>query len=173
MSETENTIEVGSPLFMGDISVCRMAGVSKMLDAGTLDCRSCTHIIRNGTILKVVPKKEPLVWAGEVGSSITGNTVAFLPDAFAGKTVEVREITEPEPAPELDLSPLTENEFRRLQIGDVVIFQQGGSEKRVNQVEVNELGEFQFTHLFRWAFREGPWIPSEETARRLGRGVKR
>ena len=59
MSETENTIEVGSPLLPGDISVCRMAGVSKMLDAGTLDCRNCTHIIRNGTILKVVPKKEP------------------------------------------------------------------------------------------------------------------
>jgi len=71
-------------------------------------------------VKKVVPKKEPLVWTGEVGSSFIGNTAVFLPDAFAGKTVEVREITDSESVPELDLSPLTKEEFWQLQPLDTV-----------------------------------------------------
>jgi hypothetical protein len=131
-------------------------------------------------VKKVVPKKEPLVWRAYAKISARNDVLVLdstqgPPEWLDDQIVEVRvirEVTEPKPAPELDLSPLTEEEFRWLQIGDVVFFKSTGTEKRVNGVGVNELGEFEFTDLLKWAYREGPWIPTPETARRLGRGVK-
>jgi hypothetical protein len=174
-TQTENTIEIGSTILVDDIIVHKDGSAERWGNPGgwLIPDTNITTVIRNGAILKVVPKKEPLVWTGQaqVVNELNPRTYVNLPGYWSGKTVEVREITEPKPAPELDLSPLTEEEFRRLEIGDVVCLKLTDHEKRVNEVGVNELGEFQFIHLFEWAFREGPWIPSEATARRLGRGV--
>jgi len=52
-------------------------------------------------VKKVVPKKEPLVWTGSVARTAFGSVAIYLPGTWDGKRVEVREVTEPEPAPEL------------------------------------------------------------------------
>ena len=125
-SETENTIEIGSQLMQGDWMLynngfgARLEVFSCKLE----DENGITHVIRNGTILKVVPKKEPLVWTGEqtVQADDLGRAMVVLPVHLIGKmvAVEVREITDPESVPELDLSPLTKEEFWQLQPLDTV-----------------------------------------------------
>ena len=125
-------------------------------------------------VKKVVPKKDPLVWTGKASVGAIGGAVVYLPREFRNKPVEVREITEPEPepAPELDLSPLTEEEFRQLQIGD--------------QVGLDSADDFEFTigavtataqgtrHVWHgdvgYGYSGGDWIPFPETARRMRGG---
>jgi hypothetical protein len=92
-------------------------------------------------------------------------------------TIEVF-ITEPEPAPELDLSPLTEEEFQRLQLGDTVTF--GNNKEFVWQVVIK--ADRVSRHVLPVGQAGVPCIvlsdeasdicPTPATARRLGRGVK-
>lgn len=85
-------------------------------------------------------------------------------------SVTVKEVEE-SPAP-VDLGPLTEEEWERLRVGDKIHFKStDGDIKQVNAIELDNFGNRVIRWLFTWSFEEGPWFPSEATARRL-RGEK-
>lgn len=129
-------------------------------------------------VKKVMPNKEPLVWTGQahIVNELNPGTYVNLPGYWSGKTVEVREVTEPEPAPELDLSPLTEEEFRRMRRGDEF---RTVTRNFYSVLELNVIGSIaviratgDYSRLVEAYAFQGGLIPSEATARRLGRGVK-
>ena len=61
MNKTENTIEIGSTILVDDIVVRRDGSAERWGNPGgwLIPDTNITTVIRNGTILKVVPKKEP------------------------------------------------------------------------------------------------------------------
>jgi hypothetical protein len=131
-------------------------------------------------VKKVVPKKEPYKRETIISNThgLSGGLRAY--GAFSDMPTEtnrtfrltLEEITEQEPAPELDLSPLTEEEFQRLEIGDTYTYK-GHDYVKTVKVRGKRQPFFYDAEGSFWGLGDCDSLhPTPETARRLGRGVK-
>jgi len=129
-----NEIYIGDPLLPGDVGcykerapIVNPSSSPHPVAEDTL----LTHVVRfidgKPTILTVKPRPEavePLVWTGTVeriGSASNCDDYGIIPlrKSWIGKTVEVREVPSETPPPaDVDLGPLSEDEFDRLRPGD-------------------------------------------------------
>jgi hypothetical protein len=171
-SETENTIEIGSQLMPGDWMLYDN-GVGARLEVFSYtleDETGITHVIRNNTILKVVPKKETLprtvesvyrealeklakLGNGDRYGNSDGNKIAQ--EAIAWADIQLT------PAPEFD--PLTEEEAYQLRPGDT--FVNDNHLWGVTGITIEARSQSFGTHAF--LIDGTKMIPTETTARRL------
>jgi hypothetical protein len=120
---------------------------------------NATHALSNGQLLESH-------WANDGIPKIGGVYMAPLQATKLG-LIPLRKL------PEIDLSPLTIDEFRRLQIGDTVC-RSGETPVIVSEILINAKGVKSVWNDRGLGWEYGPklWYPTPETARRLGREGK-